>query len=60
MPNKSRLTIVKLPELGKLHEDSSRLRLREGPNLSKGIIALNQLVNSLANQPFPDRVINYS
>lgn len=59
-PNKSRFTIVELPGLEKLSDDPNQLRQREGPALSKALIALNQVVTSLSSNPYPDRVINYS
>lgn len=59
-PNKSRFTIVELPGLEKLSDDPNQLRHREGPALSKALIALNQVVASLSSNPFPDRVITYS
>ena len=59
MPNKSRFTIVITPGTEKLASDSSELRQREGPTLSKGIVSLSQLAASLANQPYPDREISY-
>ncbi|XP_060564516.1 coiled-coil domain-containing protein 78-like [Ruditapes philippinarum] len=59
-PNKSRFTLVELPGLEKLSDDPNQLRQREGPALSKALIALNQVVTSLSSNPFPDRVINYS
>jgi hypothetical protein len=58
-PNKSRFTLVELPGLEKLSDDPNQLRQREGPALSKALIALNQVVTSLSSNPFPDRVINY-
>lgn len=58
-PYKSRFTIVELPGLEKLSADPTQIQLREGPQLSKALVALNQVITSLANQPFPDRVINY-
>ncbi|ELT95507.1 hypothetical protein CAPTEDRAFT_226630 [Capitella teleta] len=60
IPNKSRLTVVVTPGIEKLSEDSNNIRLREGPNLSKSLVSLSQLVTALANQPFPDRFINYT
>ena len=57
-PNKSRFTIVELPGLEKLSDDPSELRQREGPT-SKALIALNSTVTSLAQNPYPDRVITY-
>ncbi|XP_052274268.1 coiled-coil domain-containing protein 78-like isoform X2 [Dreissena polymorpha] len=59
-PNKSRFTIVELPGLEKLSDDPNQLRQREGPALSKALIALNQVVTQLSANPFPDRVIHYS
>ncbi|XP_033737575.1 coiled-coil domain-containing protein 78-like isoform X1 [Pecten maximus] len=59
-PNKSRFTIVELPGLEKLTDDPTDLRQREGASLSKALIALNGTFTSLAHNPFPDRVINYS
>ncbi|XP_053394092.1 coiled-coil domain-containing protein 78-like isoform X2 [Mercenaria mercenaria] len=59
-PNKSRCTILELPGLEKLSDDPNQLRQREGPALSKALIALNQVITSLSSNPFPDRVINYS
>ena len=60
LPNKSRLTIVIAPGAEKLAEDSQHLRMREGPMMSKGIVALNQLVTQLSNLQYADRVVNYS
>lgn len=57
--NKSRFTIVELPGLEKLSGDPSQLRQREAQSLSKGLVALNSVVTSLASNPFPDRVISY-
>ena len=59
-PNKSRFTIVVTPGVEKLSEDTNNIRLREGPSLSKSLVSLSQLVTALANQPYPDRVINYT
>ena len=59
LPNKSRFTVVVTPGLEKVAEDSRQLRVREGPTLSKGVVALGQLTAALANQPYADRVINY-
>ncbi|WAR23394.1 CCD78-like protein [Mya arenaria] len=59
-PNKSRFTIVELPGLEKLSNDPNQLRQREGPALSKALIALNGVVTQLSSNPFPDRVIHYS
>lgn len=59
-PNKSRFSIIELPGLEKLSDDPIQLRLKEGPALSKALIALNQVVISLASHPYPDRVISYS
>ena len=58
-PNKSRFSIIELPGLEKLSDDPNQLRFREGPALSKALIALNQVVISLASNPYPDRVISY-
>ena len=58
-PNKSRFTIVELPGLEKLSDNVGQLRQREGPQLSKALIALNQVVGKLSDNPYPDRVINY-
>ncbi|KAK7100698.1 coiled-coil domain-containing protein 78-like isoform X2 [Littorina saxatilis] len=58
-PYKSRFTIVELPGLEKLSADPTQVQLREGPKLSKALIALSQVTTSLANHPFPDRVIHY-
>ncbi|KAJ8306101.1 hypothetical protein KUTeg_016646 [Tegillarca granosa] len=58
--NRSRFTVVELPGLEKLSDDPSQLRQKEGPVLSKGLISLNSVVTSLASNPYPDRVINYS
>ncbi|KAL4235904.1 hypothetical protein ACF0H5_004294 [Mactra antiquata] len=60
VPNKSRFTIVEFPGLEKLSDDPNQLRHKEGPALSRALIALNQVVSSLASNPFPDRVVNYS
>lgn len=57
--NKSRFTIVELPGLEKLTGDPSYIRQRETSSLSKGLVALHSVVNSLSSNPFPDRVINY-
>lgn len=48
-----------MPGLEKLSADPAQVQLREGPQLSKALIALNHVITSLANHPFPDRVINY-
>ena len=58
-PNKCRFTILESPGLEKLSDDPNQLRQREGPALSKALIALNQVVTSLSSNPYPDRVINY-
>jgi hypothetical protein len=58
-PYKSRFTIVELPGLEKLSVDANKVQLREGPQLSKALVALNTVTTSLANHPFPDRVISY-
>ncbi len=59
LPNRSRFTIVVTPGIEKLVMDATQLRLKEGPNLNQSIISLSQLIDSLANQPFPHRVITY-
>ncbi|KAK3092086.1 hypothetical protein FSP39_025060 [Pinctada imbricata] len=59
-PNKSRFTIVELPGLEKLSDDAAALRQREGPSLSRGLIALNSVVTTLASNPYSDRAISYS
>ncbi|XP_077981514.1 uncharacterized protein LOC144436568 isoform X2 [Glandiceps talaboti] len=58
-PNVSKFTFIDTPAAEKLAEDSQQIRLREGPTLSKGILAFGQLVANLANAPNPERVINY-
>ncbi|KAK2159852.1 hypothetical protein LSH36_145g07016 [Paralvinella palmiformis] len=60
LPNQSRFTIVITPGIEKLQEDGNHIRVREGPTLSKSIISLSQLVATIANQPYADRVINYT
>ena len=57
-PSTCRFTVVKLPGLEKLCEDPSELRQKEGP-VSKALIALSSTVTSLAQNPYPDRLINY-
>ena len=59
LPNRSTFTIVRLPGAEKLSEDLSRTRVREGPTLSKSIVAFNKLTSDLARQQEPRRVINY-
>lgn len=59
LPNRSKFTVVKMPGMEKLSEDLSRTRLREGPTLSKSVVAFNQLTADLARQQEPERVINY-
>ncbi|XP_025111599.1 coiled-coil domain-containing protein 78-like isoform X2 [Pomacea canaliculata] len=59
-PYKSRLTFVELPSLDKLSvEQPKHIHQREGRTLNKGLLALSQVVSSLASNLFPDRVINY-
>ncbi|KAL3867861.1 hypothetical protein ACJMK2_040707 [Sinanodonta woodiana] len=58
-PTRTCFTIVELPGLEKLSDDPNHLRQKEGPALSKALIALNQVVTSLSSNPFPDRVISY-
>nr|CAB3228707.1 coiled-coil domain-containing protein 78-like [Phallusia mammillata] len=60
LPNRSTFTVIRLPGAEKLADDLSRTRLREGPMLSKSIMAFNKLTSDLARQPEPERVINYS
>ncbi|XP_071137257.1 coiled-coil domain-containing protein 78-like [Mytilus edulis] len=57
--SKSRFTIVEIPGLEKLSDNPSYLRQRETSTLSKGLIAFNSVITSLASNPFPDRVISY-
>ncbi|RUS87317.1 hypothetical protein EGW08_004929, partial [Elysia chlorotica] len=59
-PYKSKFTLVELPGFEKLVSDSGYLSLREGPQLSKALVALDKLITSLASHPDPDRVINYN
>nr|XP_039262238.1 coiled-coil domain-containing protein 78-like [Styela clava] len=59
LPNRSKFTVIRMPGMEKLSEDLSRTRLREGPTLSKSVIAFNQLSADLARQQEPERVINY-
>lgn len=59
LPNKSTFTIVVTPGAEKLAEDVSALRLKEGPDLSKSMVSLAQLVATLARQPHADRAVNY-
>jgi hypothetical protein len=54
-----KITIVELPGLEKLTGDPSYIRQRESSSLSKGLVALQSVVNSLSGNPFPDRVISY-
>ncbi|CAL1535455.1 unnamed protein product, partial [Lymnaea stagnalis] len=58
-PYKSRFTVVELPGLEKLAEQSGYSALWEGPQLSQALVALNQVVTSLAQHSYPDRVIDY-
>ncbi|XP_070563968.1 coiled-coil domain-containing protein 78-like isoform X3 [Ptychodera flava] len=58
-PNISKFTFIDTPAAEKLAEDSQQIRLREGPTLSRPILAFGQLVANLANAPNPERVISY-
>jgi len=51
--------VVQLPGAEKLAEDSTQLRMREGPTLNRSIIAFGNLVAKLAASPKPTRVIKY-
>nr|XP_006820077.1 PREDICTED: kinesin-like protein KIF3B-like [Saccoglossus kowalevskii] len=59
-PNMSKFTFIDTPAAEKLAEDSSQIRLREGPTLSRSLLGLGQLTANLANSPNPERVINYT
>nr|XP_018668567.1 coiled-coil domain-containing protein 78-like [Ciona intestinalis] len=60
LPNRSTFTVIRLPGAEKLAEDLNRTRVREGPTLSKSIVAFNKLTADLARQQEPERVVNYS
>ncbi|KAK6989399.1 Coiled-coil domain-containing protein 78, partial [Biomphalaria glabrata] len=59
-PIKSRFTIVELPGLENLGEDTGYSALWQGSQANKSLITLSQVVSSLASNPSPDRVINYN
>ena len=59
LPNRSTFTLVRLPGAEKLAEDASKIRVREGPTLSKSMLAFSKLTADLAQQPEPERIINY-
>ncbi|XP_055886474.1 coiled-coil domain-containing protein 78-like [Biomphalaria glabrata] len=59
-PIKSRFTIVELPGLENLGEDTGYSALWQGSQANKSLITLSQVVSSLAGNPSPDRVINYN
>ncbi|KAH9489306.1 Coiled-coil domain-containing protein 78 [Bulinus truncatus] len=61
LPVKSKLTVVELPGLENLGEDTGYSSLLwQGPQVNKSLVALSQVVNALASNPSPDRVINYN
>ena len=59
MPKKSRITILILAGLEKLAAESVERRINEGPTLNQSLIAFSQLIATLANKQYPDRVVNY-
>ena len=59
MPTKSRITIIVLSGLEKLVTESIERRINEGPTLSQSLIAFSQLIATLANKQYPDRMVNY-
>ncbi|XP_064605274.1 coiled-coil domain-containing protein 78-like isoform X2 [Liolophura sinensis] len=59
-PNRSRFTLVELPGLEKLTENTHSLIMRDGPKVKQAVGSLNRVVSALSTDTSPNRVVNYS
>ena len=48
-----------LAGLEKLVSETMERRLNHGVSLNQSLIAFSQLISTLANKQYPDRVVNY-
>uniref|UniRef100_A0A1I8HTF7 Kinesin motor domain-containing protein n=1 Tax=Macrostomum lignano TaxID=282301 RepID=A0A1I8HTF7_9PLAT len=60
LPNRSRFTLVDLPGSEKLIFESTHIRMRDGPLLSRAIVAFAGVAKELSSKRNANRVINYN